>query len=141
VLFRSEPDATADAPARQAEPADRLTVLVVEDEPSIRELAARTLRAAGHRVLEAGSGETGLAVARAHAECIDVLFTDVVMPGLSGPALAAALTHLHPALRVVLTSGYTESEVARRGLAVLAGAFLRKPYSPDELLAVVARRA
>ena len=136
-----EPDATADAPARQAAEPQRLTILVVEDEASIRELAARTLRAAGHQVLAAGSGETGLAVARAHAGTIDVLFTDVVMPGLSGPALATALTHLHPALRVVLTSGYTESEVSRRGLGVLAGAFLRKPYSPAELLAVVARRA
>ena len=115
--------------------------LVVEDEPSIRLLAARTLRAAGHVVLEAASGEEALRLARVHFGRIDVLFTDVVMPGISGPSLAAALAHRYPGLRVVLTSGYTESEVARRGLAVASGVFLRKPYAPADLLAALASGA
>jgi CheY-like chemotaxis protein len=117
------------------------TVLVVEDEPAIRRLASRALRAAGHTVLEAGSGEAALAVAERHVGPIDVLFTDIVMPGMSGPALAAELARRYPGLRVVLTSGYAESEVARRGVAVGPNGFLRKPYSAGELRAALAASA
>jgi two-component system, cell cycle sensor histidine kinase and response regulator CckA len=129
-----------DAPAAAA-PVDRLTALVVEDEAALRRLAARTLRGAGHTVLEAGSGEAALALADSHIGPIDVLFTDVVMPGISGPMLAAQLTQRYPGIRVVLTSGYTESEVARRGLAVTPSGFLHKPYAPAELLAALSGRS
>jgi PAS domain S-box-containing protein len=122
---------------RPALAAGLVTALVVEDEPAIRRLAARTLRAAGHTVLEAATGESALAIADTHQGRIDVLFTDVVMPGLSGPSLADELVRRRPGIRVVLTSGYTESEVARRGLAVMPGGFLRKPYAPSELLAAL----
>jgi signal transduction histidine kinase len=117
------------------------TVLVVEDEPAIRRLASRALRDAGHTVLEAGSGEAALAMAESHVGPIDVLFTDIVMPGMSGPTLAAELARRYPGLRVVLTSGYAESEVARRGVAVGANGFLRKPYSAGELRAALAASA
>jgi len=117
-----------------------LTVLVVEDEPVILRLAARTLASAGHLVLEAADGDHALGVAERSSGPIDVLFTDVVMPGLNGPALAARLRRLHPDLRVILTSGYTESEVARRGISVDPTGFLRKPYTPAALLAALARR-
>jgi len=91
-------------------------------------------------VLEASSGEAAIELARTHAGQIDVLFKDAVMPGISGLALAAALGERHPGMPVILTSGYTESEVARRGLAVTPDAFLHKPYAPHDLLAAVDRR-
>ena len=140
-VANDEPDEPRVAPPLSAPPEATLVALVVEDEPSIRLLAARTLRAAGHHVLEAASGEEALMLARAHGGRIDVLFTDVVMPGISGPSLATALAHRYPGLRVVLTSGYTESEVARRGLAVASGVFLRKPYAPADLVAALASGA
>jgi signal transduction histidine kinase/CheY-like chemotaxis protein len=135
------PDAAIGAVAAPAPVSASLTVLVVEDEAALRRLAARTLRTAGHAVLEASSGEAALAVAASHAGRVDVLFTDVVMPGISGPILATQLAQRYPGLHVVLTSGYTESEVARRGLAVAPGGFLHKPYAPSELLAALTRRA
>jgi PAS domain S-box-containing protein len=93
ILADAAPSVPEPAPSAAARP---LTVLVVEDEPVIRRLAARTLVAAGHRVLEAADGDAALDVAARCAIPIDVLFTDVVMPGLSGPALAIRLRASYP---------------------------------------------
>ncbi len=138
------PEATSQHPSEavQATTAARpMTVLVVEDEPVIRRLAARTLASAGHHVLEASDGDDALRVAGRNPGPVDVLFTDVVMPGMNGPALAARIRRLNPDVRVILTSGHTESEVARRGISVDPTGFLPKPYTPSALLAALARRS
>jgi len=114
------------------------TVLLVEDEASIREVAQRMLSLAGYDVLAAGSGEEAIAVAGAHDGPIDVLFTDVVMPGMGGPAVAEALAATRPTLRVVLTSGYAEDDVTRRGIVMGQHRFLPKPYRLDELVETLA---
>jgi CheY-like chemotaxis protein len=111
------------------------TVLVVEDEPVLRHLAQRVLGRAGLAVLLAADGDEALRVAAAHDAPIELLFSDVVMPGMRGPALADALRAERPAMRVLLTSGYTEDDLERRDCAAV---FLAKPYSPEQLLAAVA---
>ena len=92
------------------------TVLVVEDEPAIRSLACEMLEAHGYRALSAGSGEEALGLAVRHAGPIHLLLTDVVMPGLAGPALAERFAVVRPEARVLFMSGYAGDDLARRGL-------------------------
>ena len=116
------------------------TVLVVEDEPAVRRVVARTLRHAGYRVLEAANGEDALAVVEANASTpIDVLLTDVLMPKLSGRELADRLSDRLPATRVIFMSGYTAGEIDYDALSApdaagLPRGFLQKPFTPDVLL-------
>lgn len=109
------------------------TVLVAEDEPQVRRLAERALRNAGYRVLSAPDGAQALALSRDTPGQIDLLVTDIVMPGMGGPELATAFLADRPGARVLFTSGYTEDVVARQGLAVAGPAFLPKPFTPSEL--------
>ncbi len=118
-------------------PAGR-TVLVVEDEPVLLRLAQRVLHEDGLEVLLAADGDEALRVATAHRGPIDLLLSDVVMPGMRGPALAEALRVQRPGLRVLLTSGYTEDDVERQGVSAGYDGFLAKPYTPDQLRAFVA---
>jgi CheY-like chemotaxis protein len=127
--------ATATQPARTGS----ATILVADDEAVLRLVAQRTLTACGYNVLTASSGEEALAVASAHEGRIDLLFSDVVMPGLRGPGLAAALQQSRPDMRVLLTSGYAEDVVGRRSIAPTPGQFLAKPYTPSTLAVTVAR--
>jgi len=113
------------------------TVLVVEDQADVRELTARVLRRRGYVVIEAASGEQAIAIAAAHAAPIDLLLTDVVMPGLSGRQVAEQLTASRPGLRVLFMSGYTDDVIAQRGVLEEGTAFLSKPFTPDALGAKV----
>ena len=108
------------------------TVLVVEDDPNVREFAVSVLGRLGYRVLTAAEGEAGLAAVQAHPE-IDVLFTDVVMPGhLNGLDLARTARERRPDLPIVLTTAYAERLIEREGLP--AGVdLLKKPYRPVDL--------
>jgi len=116
---------------------DAATILIVDDEAVLRAIAERVLVLAGHRVLVAGSGEEALAVAAA-AGPIDLLFTDVVMPGMHGISLATTLRAERPGLRVLVTSGYTPDDVDRRGVGLADTPFLPKPYTPAQLTDAVA---
>jgi two-component system cell cycle sensor histidine kinase/response regulator CckA len=109
------------------------TVLVVEDELSIRSLACEMLEALGYRALEASSAEEGLGLAVRYEGPIHLLVTDVVMPGLTGPALAERFATLRPDTRVLYISGYTGDDLARRGVADDTGHFLPKPFTADVL--------
>jgi signal transduction histidine kinase len=104
------------------------TVLVVEDEPVVRDLAACILRAEGYTVVEAGNGEEGLRVARQHDGKIDLVLTDVVMPVMSGKQMADALRASHPDTKVLFTSGYTEDALGHHGVLGPGIVFLQKPY-------------
>jgi DNA-binding NtrC family response regulator len=115
------------------------SVLVVDDEPAVRSLVARVLRGAGYDVLEAEDATRAAERAAAHGRPIDVLLTDMVMPGTSGHDLARLLGADRPAMRVILMSGYTESEVVRQGVRDRNIAFLAKPFLPRDLLALVQR--
>jgi CheY-like chemotaxis protein len=107
-------------------------ILLVEDERDVRELAARVLRAAGYRVLAAPDAEHALRTA-AGADRIDLLLTDVVMPGLNGRELAERLSRLRPTLRTLFTSAYARGIIADRGILDRGVAYLEKPYTPATL--------
>jgi PAS domain S-box-containing protein len=109
------------------------TVLLVEDEPAVRALTARILTGAGYRVLEARDGENALRVAQ-QEDAIDLLLTDLVMPGMSGKDLADELASQRPRLRLLFMSGYTEDVVLRHGVLERRIAFLEKPFSSAALL-------
>jgi len=109
------------------------TVLVAEDEPALRALVALVLREHGYTVLEAGSGDEALRVAARHDGPLDLLLTDVVMPGMGGPELAAALRARQPGVRTLFVSGYPDREEG--GAAPLdTGEFVPKPFSPEALV-------
>ena len=122
-------------PLRRAEAQSRSTVLVVEDDPDVREFAAHALRARGYSVLEAENAEAGLKTLDEVAT-IDVLFTDVVMPGMNGIELARAAVSRRPDLKIVVTSGYAARNLEQPPIPEPIH-FLRKPYRADELGAAI----
>jgi two-component system cell cycle sensor histidine kinase/response regulator CckA len=126
-------EAGDDGPGQAEEPGGAGTVLVVEDEEAVRTLACRVLRAKGYRVLEAASADLALAILGGSTEPIELLLTDVVMPGLSGPALAQRLVARHPSLRVLYMSGYAEEAIERQGALPAGGDLLEKPFTADQL--------
>ncbi|MBI2390521.1 MAG: PAS domain S-box protein [Deltaproteobacteria bacterium] len=115
----------------------KATVLIVDDEPGLRRVAARLLARAGWNVLEA-VGKDALAVSRAHAGSIELLLSDVVMPDISGPRLAEALRAERPGLRVVLMSGYPDPALAGPQVLPPDVPLLHKPFRKQELLAAAA---
>jgi CheY-like chemotaxis protein len=110
------------------------TILLVEDAAVIRQLARDVLTRAGYRVLDAGDTATALEVAAAHDGLIDLLLTDVVMPGPNGVELADRLRVTRPQTRVLFMSGYTDNAAVRNGLLAPDTAFLQKPFTPEGLL-------
>jgi CheY-like chemotaxis protein len=110
------------------------TVLLVEDEDVLRNLLSKFLRLHGYTVLEARHGGEALRVCEEHQGPIKIMVTDVVMPEMSGRELADRLMPLHPEMRIIYMSGYTEDEVVQRGVAELTVAFLQKPFKPIDLL-------
>jgi two-component system cell cycle sensor histidine kinase/response regulator CckA len=127
-------------PPRPSAPgkAARRTVLVVEDEPQVRRMAARALAEAGHRVLEAGDGREAISVLARAGQGIDLVLTDVAMPGMSGRELADRLRQVRPDVRVIFMSGYADDEIVRRGLLEPDQPFIQKPFTPDVLMRRVA---
>jgi DNA-binding NtrC family response regulator len=113
------------------------SVLVVEDEESVRKLTCHALRRFGYDVIEAANGGEALLLCEKRQRPIPLLITDVVMPGMSGPQLAERLRQLHPELRVLYTSGYTDAAVVRHGPLHETMSFLQKPFTPSELASKV----
>ncbi len=134
-LPQAEETAAESVPQRPARLGLRGTesVLLVEDEESVRELIAEALKAQGYNLLVAGNGQEALALA-APANCrIDLVITDVVMPGMSGRELANRLAGSRPNTRVLYLSGYTEDAIVHHGVLDPGTAFLQKPFSLDAL--------
>jgi hypothetical protein len=115
------------------------TLLVVEDEESVRRLAVLALREHGYRVLEACNGAEALRITGSHDGHIDLVVTDVVMPVMGGRQLVEALKPLRSDLRILYVSGYTDDDVVRHGVQRADVAFLQKPYTPHDLAAKVRR--
>jgi CheY-like chemotaxis protein len=123
----------ADAPIDTA-PKGSETVLLVEDDQAVRELAREVLEESGYQVFAARDGEEAIAIC-ANGRAIDLLITDIVMPGMSGRAVAAAVRDLRPGTRVICMSGYTEH--ADLGLLEGAMTFMQKPFSADTMIRAV----
>jgi PAS domain S-box-containing protein len=111
----------------------RETVLLVEDDAMVRPLAALGLRSHGYRVIDAPNARDAIALARAHAPDIDLLVTDVVMPGLGGRELAQEIARWCPRARVLFMSGHPESAIAHQGVLEDGVNFLPKPFTPERL--------
>jgi PAS domain S-box-containing protein len=109
------------------------TILLIEDEPALRRLARRVLEAKGYTVLEAQDGAAALQLCEQHKGAIDLLLTDVVMPGLSAREVVAALCARRPGLKVLYMSGYTSDATLRERVSGATSAFLPKPFSGQEL--------
>jgi len=129
-------DASSVAPTPLAEPPARATgetVLLVEDEPAVRIMTSRALQEFGYGVIEASGGHQALGVLERKDTPIDLLITDVILPGMDGPELARRAAELTPDLPVLFISGYTDAEIVRRGLLQEGQPFLQKPFTPEAL--------
>ena len=120
-------------PVTQAALGGTETVLLVEDEDSVRQLVRDTLAAKGYRVVEAENGEAGMIAAARHAGRIDLIITDVVMPGMGGRELVKQLTQMRPESKVLYLSGYTEDSISSEGTIETDAAFLQKPFTLQNL--------
>jgi CheY-like chemotaxis protein len=109
------------------------TILLVEDDSSVRNLVERVLKSRGYNVLSAQHGSAALKLASDRDRAVDLVLTDIVMPAMSGRQLVEALQVERPRLRVIYMSGYTDDEVLRRGLHDPSTSFIQKPFTADNL--------
>ena len=109
------------------------TVLLVEDEDIVRNLCVQILERLGYKVLQARNGAEAIALAQGYGDRIDLLLTDVVMPGMNGAELARQLVLHHPERKVLFTSGYTDDAIVRHGILKEGVSFIGKPYTPSAL--------
>jgi CheY-like chemotaxis protein len=139
-IYLPQIEGVAATPIVRLEPRDTLvqgteTILLVEDEAAVRDLAARALRQQGYTVIEAADGREALRLAQRQTEKeIHLLLTDMVMPRMGGKELADQLKAVRPDLKVLFMSGYTDSTILRYGLLQPRMAFLQKPFSPQRLV-------
>ncbi|MEO1084545.1 MAG: ATP-binding protein, partial [Acidobacteriota bacterium] len=126
----------ADAPSVPSLPRGQETVLVVEDQPGVRALAVEFLQQQGYRVLEATHGRDGLGQFEEHADTIDLVLTDVVMPEMNGPDMVAALRRIRPEAKVLFMSGYTDEMLGPEGPSA-TDLLVQKPFSVEELVTKV----
>ena len=128
-------DAPADSGRPEAVPAmgGQETVLVVEDQAEVRGYAAAALQAYGYHVIEAANAAEALLVCEREGERIDLILTDVVMPGLSGRELADWLKKLQPGIKVLFMSGYTDDTMVHHGILRKEAEFIQKPFGPGQL--------
>jgi signal transduction histidine kinase/ActR/RegA family two-component response regulator len=124
-------------PARHPNDAQRATILLVEDERALREMARLILTRAGYQVLEARHGEDALEVVHRTPGTIDLLLTDVVMPAMGGGELSRQFSALRPGVPVLFMSGYSDDEIVRIGVTRADRHFLAKPFAVEELLQAV----
>ena len=119
-------------PRREQMPAE--TLLIVEDEDALRSLMVKACRDAGYHVLEAHGGEDAMTLIASHPGTIDLLVTDVIMPGISGRTLADQVIKGRPETRILFCSGYAENAVVLHGVLAPDVEFLQKPFTPAVLL-------
>jgi len=131
---KGQPEPTQPEPKQTAVGSQKESILLVEDEDVVRDLAHRILRDCGYCVLEARKGEEALMLAELHEGPIHLLLTDVVMPKMSGRQLAEHLTPLRPDMKVLYMSGYTDDTILRYGIQAGDVAFLQKPFAPRALM-------
>jgi signal transduction histidine kinase/ActR/RegA family two-component response regulator len=136
-MFFPKAEETTGALKLTSSPPDRLqgseTILLVEDEASVRILTSKTLRSYGYHILEAANGEEAIRIVQEGPEKIHLLLTDVVMPGMSGREVAERISPLFPEMKVLYISGYADSAIVHHGVLDPGTALLLKPFKPDTL--------
>jgi len=134
-LPRIEAAAQAVEPDEASEPSPRgsETILLVEDEAGVRNLAKTILQTQGYTVLEAAQGEEALRLSGQHEGLIHLMVTDMVMPEMNGRELAERLKPLRPHMKILIVSGYTEKAIGHQGELDPGMAFLQKPFTPQTL--------
>jgi two-component system cell cycle sensor histidine kinase/response regulator CckA len=115
-----------------------LAILIVEDDLALLHVTRRSLEEVGYAILSAGSPAEAIQISASHSGPIDLMVTDVVMPGMSGPQLARHLSPLRPEMKVLYVSGYTDDAIVHHGVLESGLAFLQKPFSPLTLARKVA---
>jgi two-component system, cell cycle sensor histidine kinase and response regulator CckA len=126
--------ASTAAPSGSSGKEHKRTVLVVDDEEGLRSLVCRTLRAEGYGTLEAAHGAEALEVMEKSAEPVDLVVTDVVMPGMDGRELGRRLTQRWPTLPILYISAYDVNDIFRRGSPRSSAPFLQKPFPAEGLI-------
>jgi CheY-like chemotaxis protein len=111
---------------------DKKTILVVDDEPEVRRLVAAMLVRAGYRVFSADTGENAVRMFRQNPDT-DLLLTDVVAPGMSGPMIADEISAINPRIKVLFMSGYDSTQVVQRYVVEKGYALLVKPFTMEQL--------
>jgi DNA-binding NtrC family response regulator len=134
----SAPDETASPAGSPEIPRGAATILLVEDDLEVRTLMHDILVGVGYNVLVSGNAAEAILAAKNHPGLIDLLVSDIVMPGLAGPELAQRLTEIRPNMKVLYVSGYADHETAARALGDPEVEYLQKPFGPAELAAKVA---
>ncbi len=109
------------------------TILLVEDDEVVRKLVSEVLDNEGYRLLEAANGVAALSICAQYEERIHLLLTDVIMPEMSGRALADRLVPQYPEMKVLFMSGYTDDVIVHHGVLDAGTAFIQKPFAPDVL--------
>ncbi len=135
-IYLPRVEGAVEGPEPQAEatpPRATGTILLVEDEEAVRRLARRVLEEVGYRVLEAADGPEALRLAERWDDAIDLVVTDVIMPGMSGQELSARLREQRPWLRILYVSGYTDDAILQHGTLLPNTSFLQKPFTPAGL--------
>lgn len=110
-----------------------ITIMVIEDDESVLRVVSEMLKGMGYKVLEAQSEEKAIEIAKSTKEKIDLLLTDVVIPGIRAPALTVKIRKIHPECQVLFMSGYTENTIAHYGIIHPGINFIQKPFSPEQL--------
>ena len=136
-LVNAPVDAPSAEQARYENSRGTETILLVEDDEQERELAREALSVSGYEVLVAETPRAAIALCRSHQSRIDLLLTDVVMPGISGPELATQVTAIRPELKVLYMSGYTAQAIVHQGELDADTFFIQKPFTPSSLSAKV----
>jgi CheY-like chemotaxis protein len=121
------------SPATVQIPGGWETILVVEDNDELRQLAASVLRNLGYTVLEAPNGPEAIQLFQAQPEAIHLVLTDVVMPEMSGREMVERLRQTHPGLRALYMSGYTDAAITRQGVLEPGAPFIQKPFGVEAL--------
>jgi len=135
VYFPCAPDGAAASrvSSRSGGARGNETILLVEDEENVREVANRILQQAGFHVLKASSPDEAIVLCEQNTERVDLVLTDVIMPRMSGRLLAERLRTLRPGIRVLFMSGYTDDVILQNGVLELGTHFIQKPITPDSL--------
>jgi PAS domain S-box-containing protein len=137
ILLPAVSQGTEPAPDQEPRRGGGQTVLIVEDEPALREVTGRILSRSGYHVIAAATGHEALELAAGHTGDIDVLLTDVVMPGMLGREAAERIRALRPGMKVLFMSGYAEGVLDGRGIVAAGANLIQKPFSETQLLATL----